>query len=180
MYILQVSYPAAVSLSRMASIVDIARADLGKVEKPGNSGFADPQLEKEMVEVGWQKGNSWCALISERWAKKAFPAKYAELSKLFSASAVQTFKNFEKAGYTIFKTPVLGAIVIWQKYSKGVASWQGHAGVVSEVISDTEFKSIEGNGSVKGSREGTTVVEQRRRVVKLDTGLNVLGFIVIK
>lgn len=164
----------------MSVIVEIAKKDLGKVEKANNSGFADAQLEKEMIEVGWQSGFAWCALISERWAKKAFPAKSAELNKLFSASAVTTFANFKKAGYKISSTPVLGSVVIWQKYVKGQPSWQGHAGIVSEVISATEFKSIEGNGSVKGSREGTTVVEQRRKVVKLDTGLNVLGFIIIE
>jgi hypothetical protein len=161
----------------VVSVVDIAKKDLGKVEKPNNSGFVDPVLEKEMAEVGWQNGFAWCALIAERWAKKALPAKHAELNKLFSASAVTTFENFRKAGYKISPTPVLGALVIWQKYKNNQPSWQGHAGIVSEVISDTEFKSIEGNGSVKGSREGTTVVEQRRKVLKLDTGLNVMGFI---
>jgi hypothetical protein len=163
----------------VASIIDIAKKDLGKVEKPNNSGFADPVLEKEMIEVGWQTGFAWCALISERWAKKAFPERFAELNKLFSASAVTTFANFKKAGYKISDTPVLGALVIWQKYVNSQPSWQGHAGIVSEVINDKEFKSIEGNGSVKGSRDGTTVVEQRRKLVKLDTGLNVMGFIIL-
>lgn len=163
----------------MSVLVEIAKKDLGKVEKPNNGGFADDQLEKEMIQVGWQKGFAWCALISERWAKKAFPAQAPQFDKLFSASAVETFKNFQKAGYKISATPVLGAVVIWQKHDKGQPSWQGHAGIVSEVISDSEFKSIEGNGSVKGSREGTTVVEQRRKVVKLETGLNVLGFIIL-
>lgn len=163
----------------MLNIVDIAKSDLGKVEKPNNSGFADPQLEKEMIAVGWQTGNAWCALISERWAKKAFPAKSAEFDKLFSASAVTTMANFKKAGYKISSTPVLGSVVIWQKYEKGQPSWQGHAGIVSEVINDKEFKSIEGNGSVKGSREGTTVVEQHRKILRLDTGLNVMGFIIL-
>lgn len=163
----------------MAGVVEIAKNDLGKVEKPQNSGFFDSALEEEMKGVGWQKGYAWCALISERWAKKAFPDKAEEFDKLFDASAVKTFRNFAKAGYKISATPVLGSLVIWQKYKDGQASWQGHAGIVSEVISDKEFKSIEGNGSTKGSREGTTVVEQRRRIVKLDTGLNVLGFIIL-
>lgn len=160
-------------------IVEVAKQDLGKVEKPNNGGFIDPVLEKEMIEVGWQKGFAWCALISERWAKKAFPEKFADLNRLFSASAVETFVNFKKAGYTISQTPVLGALVIWRKYNDGQPSWQGHAGIVSEVISPTQFKSIEGNGSVKGSREGTTVVEQTRKLAKLDTGLNVMGFILL-
>lgn len=163
----------------MQKILEIAKKDLGKVEKPGNGGFKDPQLEKDMIAVGFQKGFAWCALISEKWAKQAYPSKAAEFDRLFSASAVTTFRNFQKAGYQISKTPVAGALVIWQRHKNGVKSWQGHAGIVSEVISDSEFKSIEGNGSVKGSRDGTTVVEVRRRIVKLDTGLNVLGFIIL-
>jgi hypothetical protein len=163
----------------MAGVVEIAKKDLGEVEKAANSGFRNPILEAEMRAVGWVKGYAWCTLIAERWAKKAFPEKAKEFDKLFDPSAVKTYRNFLKAGYKISPTPVVGALVIWQKYNKGQASWQGHAGIVSEVISDSEFKSIEGNGSVKGSREGTTVVEQRRKVLKLDTGLNVLGFIIL-
>lgn len=163
----------------MSSLIDIARLDLGKVEKPNNGGFVDPQLEKEMISVGFQKGNAWCALISERWAKKAFPAKAAEFDKLFSASAVTTFGNFKKAGYTISQKPVAGSVVIWQKYVNGQSSWTGHAGVVSQVISDTEFKSIEGNTNSSGGREGNIVAEKTRRIAKLETGLNVLGFIIL-
>lgn len=163
----------------MSEIVGIAKKDIGKLEKPNNSGFQDAQLEKELKDVGWENGFAWCCLICERWSKKAYPAKFAEFDKLFSSSAVTTFANFKKAGYVISSKPVVGSLVVWQKYVNGKPSWQGHIGVVSEVMSDTEFKSVEGNTNAAGSREGNTVAEKTRRLIKLETGLNILGFIIL-
>jgi hypothetical protein len=160
-------------------IVDIARTYVGKKEIPQNAGFVDQTLENEMLKCGWQKGFAWCAIIAKLWAKKAYPDN-KDLDRLFSASAVQTFNNFKRAGYEISEKPVLGSIVIWQRYKDGQRTWQGHAGVVSQVISDKEFKSIEGNSSPIGSREGDRVVENPRVISKKETGLNVLGFIILK
>lgn len=163
----------------MHKLVEIAKKDLGKKEKPGNSGWYDKALEQAMKEDGWGHGMAWCAFIVEKWAEDAYPDKEQKLDKLFSGSAVQTFRNFKKAGYKISQTPVVGSIVIWQKYINGNPHWSGHAGIVSEVISDKEFRSIEGNTNSAGSREGNVVAEKTRKIIKLDTGLNVLGFIVL-
>lgn len=163
----------------MNRLVEIAKKDLGKKEKPGNGGWYDEYLQKEMEKDGWSKGMAWCAFIVEKWVEEAYPWKEEALDKLFSGSAVLTFRNFKKAGYKISKTPVLGSIVVWQKYKQGVPHWSGHAGIVSEVISDKEFKSIEGNTNSKGSREGNIVAEKHRKIMKFETGLNVLGFIVL-
>jgi hypothetical protein len=57
--------------------------------------------------------------------------------------------------------------------------WEGHAGIVSEVLSDSEFKSIEGNTSTQGSRNGDRVAENPRNTKVKPNGLNVLGFIKI-
>lgn len=164
---------------RALRLIEAARRDLGKEEKPGNQGWYDDSLQKEMEEDGWGPGMAWCAFIVEKWAEEAFPEIESKLDKLFSGSAVQTFRNFKKAGYQISDTPVAGSIVIWQKYNNGVPHWSGHAGICTEAISDTEFKSIEGNTNASGGREGVVVAEKRRKIVKLKTGLNVLGFIVI-
>lgn len=163
----------------MNALVEAARKDLGKKEKPGNSGWYDKLLEKHMKEDGWSHGMAWCAFIVEKWAEEAYPDQEQKLDKLFSGSAVQTFRNFKKAGYTTSKTPVVGAIVIWQKHVKGAPHWSGHAGIVSEVINDKEFKSIEGNTNSAGSREGNVVAEKHRKIMKFETGLNVLGFIIL-
>ena len=162
------------------NIIEIARPYIGKKEKRGNSGFEDPQMEKDMREVGWQLGYAWCAGFIEMLAWKAYPEHKDKIKGLFVPSAVSTYRNLMGAGYKRTMFPELGAFVFWQKMEDGNPLWTGHCGVVSEVINSTEFKSIEGNTSDSGSRNGDGVYENHRKV-KLDIkdGLKVIGFIKI-
>ena len=160
------------------NIIDVARKDIGKKEKPNNSGFHDRQLELDMLAVGWQPGWAWCACILEKWAWEAYPERKDKIKGLFVASAVNTFRNLVNAGFEKYDVPVEGSLVFWQKYEDGKAQWTGHTGVVSEVISETTFKSIEGNTSNSGSRNGDGVYELTRTVKKeVHDGLKVIGFI---
>lgn len=161
------------------NIADIARKDIGKKEKPGNTGFQDKELEARMKSVGWQVGWAWCAGIQEAWAWEAFPEKKEAIKGLFVPSAVNTFRNLTRAGYVSSMIPTVGAFVYWQRIQDGNALWQGHAGVVSKVVSDTEFYSIEGNTNSAGSREGDSVQEKHRFVKKVDDGLQVIGFVIL-
>ena len=162
------------------NIIDIARADIGKKEKPGNTGFLDTQLEKDLRAVGWEPGWAWCASIQEKWAWAAFPNLKDKIRGLFVPSAVNTFRNLVKAGYNHSLTPTPGAFVYWQRMKAGTELWQGHAGIVSKVVSDTEFYSIEGNTNAAGSREGDSV-QEKHRFVKADVedGLKVIGFVTL-
>lgn len=160
------------------SLVDIAKKDIGKKEKPGNTGFEDPELERAMRKVGWIPGWSWCSNIQEKWIWEAFPDLKAEVNGYFVPSATATFRNLKNAGYPVSMEPIEGALVYWQRMKDGVAQWQGHAGVVSRVVSPLEFYSIEGNTNEKGSREGTTVLEKYRTVQNdIQNGLKVMGFV---
>lgn len=159
-------------------LVEAARKDLGKKEKPGNTGFEDAKLEAAMRVVGWQPGWAWCACIQEKWVWEAYPELQQKVKGLFVPSAVNTFRNLIRAGYKSTMIPEVGALVYWQKMDDGKALWQGHAGVVSEVINATTFKSIEGNTSNKGSRNGDGVYELTRTVrADVQDGLKVIGFI---
>lgn len=159
---------------------EIARTYIGKLEKPNNSGFQDADFEKEMKDLGeWQKGFSWCACFSQLCFRKAFPDRSAELKNLFDPSTRTTLENFKKAKYVISLTPLKNSLVIWGDYEGGKLTWRGHAGVVSEVIDKNTFKSIEGNTSGGGSRNGDRVWEHIRTKSIKATGLNVLGFVVI-
>lgn len=162
------------------TLIEAARKDIGKKEKSGNSGFEDKQLEKAMRAVGWQPGWAWCASIQEKWIRDAYPQRADELNGFFVPSAVATFRNLKNAGFNVSMMPTEGALVFWQRMKDGVAQWQGHAGVVSQVISDTEFLSIEGNTNSKGSREGDSV-QEKQRIVRDDVqdGLKVIGFVTI-
>lgn len=163
------------------TLIEAARADIGKKEKPGNTGFFDAQLEKDMRAVGWSPGWAWCACIQEKWVWSAYPELKEQVKGLFVPSAVNTFRNLIRAGYKSTMVPEVGALVFWQRMDDGKALWQGHAGIVSEVINETTFKSIEGNTNGAGSREGDGVYEKTRTVKQdVQNGLKVIGFIKLK
>lgn len=163
---------------------EIARIYIGKLEKPNNSGFQDPEFEKDMVSLGeWQKGYSWCACFAQMCFIKVYQfssdSRYRYLQKLFDPSTRKTLDNFKKALFVISPNPVKDSLVIWGDYEGGKLTWQGHAGVVSEVIDKNTFKSIEGNTSGGGSRNGDRVWEHTRTTSVRPNGLNVLGFVII-
>jgi hypothetical protein len=162
----------------MNKAVEVALKYVGEKELPGN--VFDPQSDfgKKLHAVGQRDGMAWCALFSELVFKEAYPEKFKEFDRLFSASAVQTFKNFENAAYPINNLPREGNLVIWQQMKDGVPQWQGHAGIVVELKSTWEFKSVEGNTNEAGGREGVTVAVKERKVLKdVWNGLKVLGFV---
>ena len=162
----------------MASPSEVARKYIGQTEKPQNSGFSDSIFEDRMEQVGFQKGFAWCALFTELVFKEAIPERFDELDKLFSASTVLTFRNFRDAAYMVSQVPRIDHLVIWQTMKEGKAMATGHAGIVSEVTSTWEFKSIEGNTSDAKSREGYIVAEHSRKVfASVANGLKILGFI---
>lgn len=159
---------------------EVASKYIGQTEKPANAGFNDAEFEAKMKAVGFQPSFAWCALFAELVFKETYPAKAKELDKLFSASAVQTFKNFEKASYLIGHAPREGFLVIWQQMKGGVPQWQGHAGIVGKVTDNWIFESIEGNTNDGGGREGYIVAKRtRKHIADVKDGLKVLGFVQI-
>lgn len=157
---------------------EIALKYIGQTEKPGNSGFNDAEFEEKMKAVGFQKSHAWCSYFAELVFKEAYPDN-KELDKLFSASAVQTFKNFSNSAYVIGELPSENWLVIWQMQKDGKPQWQGHVGIVAKVIDHETFESIEGNTNDGGGREGYIVAKKLRKVKKVQNGLQVLGFVKI-
>jgi hypothetical protein len=152
--------------------IEIAQKYLGHKEKPGNDFDENTPLGKILKEAGHKDGEAWCQYFIE--------AVFVEtLRALFSASTVQTFHNFKKSGYEISDTPEVGTMVIWQRYKNGLPTWQGHAGLVTKVNPDGSFGTIEGNTDSASSREGDSVQEKVRKNVRVENGLNILGFITI-
>ena len=146
----------------------------------GNFGFVDKAFEDEMLEEGWHPGWAWCSIFAKVVAVNCHPEDEKILRSLFSPSAVQTFNNFKKAGYSIHSLPVVDSIVIWQSYKDGKPLETGHAGIVVHTNEkDPEaFESVEGNTSTKDIREGYIVDRHPHRVnQQVTNGLKVLGFI---
>jgi hypothetical protein len=165
----------------MNKVVEVAMKYVGEKELSNNKFTDATELGKKLHGAGQKDGDPWCALFCEVVFKEAYPERFAELDKMFSASAVQTYKNFLKGGgYLENRMPKEGNLVIWQMMKEGVAQWQGHAGIVKDVKSSWEFTSIEGNTNDLGGREGVTVAIKDRKVLKdVWNGLKVLGFIQI-
>lgn len=153
---------------------------VGQTEIKGNLGFNDRQFEEMMKAVGWKRGEAWCAYFAEliwKLANVQEPAVNEELSKLFSGSTVQTWKNFLNSQWLNAEEPVKGAVAIWQKYKNGEAQWSGHAGIVVE-MEGNKFFSVEGNTNDHGGREGYIVALKGRTYNRnTDNGLRLLGFI---
>jgi len=168
----------------MNRAVEVALKYVGQKELSGNVFSDESDFGKKLHAVGQKDGDAWCSLFCELVFKEAYPEKFKDLDKLFSASAVQTYKNFTHKingkGYSENQLPEVGNLVIWQLQKEGVAQWQGHAGIVHSLKSSWEFTSIEGNTNDAGGREGVTVSIKERKVLKdVWNGLKVLGFIKI-
>lgn len=165
-------------------IIDIAKTYIGQFEVSGNKGFKDPIFQSKMIEDGFTPGDSWCALFQELLFKEAYLEHYNTFDKLFHKSCTQTLRNFKAAGYGISMYPRLGSLMIMRKYIDNEAQWQGHAGLVSKVINEREWLSIEGNTSsgaknAEGIREGDSVQENHHVEASPKTGLRVAGFVLI-
>ncbi len=161
-------------------IVEGASHWLGQEEILGNEGFKDADFEQRMIDVGWKRKQAWCAYFCEVVWKLAFiqvEEVVQELDKLFSASAVQTWRNFQKSPFVVNQIPKPGALAIWQKYKQGTPHWSGHMAItVTENMQ--RLITIDGNTNDAGGREGY-IVAKRSRFLNFDNdqGLRLLGFV---
>lgn len=157
---------------------DEARHYLGQKEILGNKGFRDPVFEAEMREEGWQTGYAWCMVLARVVFVNAYPGKSADLRKLFVPGVLNTFRNLKNAGYPIGNMPQIDSLAVWAQVKDGKETGFGHAGVVTELTPDG-FKSIEGNTSGEGVREGWIVRENPHTLAeKLRTkGLRLKAFV---
>jgi hypothetical protein len=161
-------------------IINLARTYIGEQEISGNQGFKSARLQNELSKDGWRKGEAWCCYLQEMLWEEAYPEHETTFDKLFSANCVQTLENFRKAGYEISTIPKLGSLGIMRQYVDNKPTSKGHALLVTELRSHTEWKSVEGNTTGAGVREGELVWEQIRSLMYKPTGLRMEGFVLIR
>ena len=165
------------------AILNIAKSYEGQEEIRGNKGFKESWFQNLMIRMGWKKHQAWCAYAAEAVWKEAYGIFFnnymiEELDELFSASAVQTWKNFKKSPrWKTSKIPVNGSLVVWQKYKNGRPHWSGHIGIL-DTASNSKMKTWDGNTNYGKSREGYvfTSVEREINFYKKN-GLRLLGFV---
>lgn len=154
-----------------------ARRYLGKTEILGNKGFTDPEFEAEMREEGWQTGYAWCMILCRVVYVNCYPEKAKELRKLIVPGVLNTFRNLRDAAYPIGNVPQIDSLVIWAQMRDGKQTGFGHAGICTQILNNG-FKSIEGNTSSPGVREGWIVAENAHGLnFSAMKGLRLLGFV---
>jgi hypothetical protein len=167
-------------MSLSQKIVDVANSYVGQQEISGNKGFKNASFQKKMQDCGWKLGDAWCSYFTELVWKEAFGKShslYNTLDRLFSPSAVSTYANFKgyPTGFKVGNTAKIGSLAVWRLGN----GWQGHIGIVSEVIDKTTFRTIEGNTNSAGGREGIEVAKKIRLLNSpfKTKGLNLIGFV---
>lgn len=173
-------------------ISDIAISLIGIQEIPGNMGFKNIDrfekilgmpIQEAFEMVGWKQTHAWCSYFTEliwKLAYAEFDSTYVDkLDKLFSASAVITWRNFKNhSDFKCANFPEPGSVVIWQNFKESKRVWKGHAGIVID-RKGYKVETVEGNTNYAGSREGDMVAKKIRRISYLPVkrGLVMLGFI---
>jgi hypothetical protein len=154
---------------------------VGQKELPGNKFSSETVIGKILHAAGQQDGQAYCAYTAEAMCKECYPEKFEVLDKLFDASAVKTFKNFQNAAYPVGHMPQVDCLVVWQKYVNGVADWRGHCGIVTSV-NGQRFESFEGNTGSGDPREGDGFYIKAHNAelgYSVNNGLRLLGFVQI-
>lgn len=167
-------------MTRVETILGIARKYMGMAERTPNLGFKDEAFEKKMRQVGFYTGAPWCAFLVKLIYGEAYydnKMLHQVVAACCSGNAQDTFRNFKKDGtFQTGQEPRPGAIVIWQLGS----GKSGHAGVVEKVEkAKNTMYCFEGNTNGFGSREGDRSALKPRTIDRpfQAAGLNIVGYI---
>lgn len=147
------------------------------VRRSKNAGFVDASFQAMMKAVGWKGGEAWCMYFCKLVYMQFFSFDRDFIAKNFTGSSRATpdnIKNLNKKGDTRYvfletNTPQIADVFCLRNPD---GSYTGHAGLVAEVISPTQVKTIEGNTTVRGVREGDGVAELTRT---LEVGKRSMG-----
>lgn len=158
-------------------VIEIAATQVGVRERPLGSNDG-PEVRRYLASVGLdsKKGSfAWCVAF----IYFCFQQAADELSRsnpMVKTAGVLDHWNRAKANGAIrilakdaIADPSLiqpGQIFVIAIGSKGL----GHSGLVTEVLPDGRFKTIEGNSNDGGSREGIGVFERERKPTEINRG----------
>jgi hypothetical protein len=162
-------------------LIEAARQFKGMKENPGNNFDPKSPLGIMLAKAGHKAGEAWCVYFVEGCAYIAFPNREAEIAKLFSANAVQCYRNLVSAGFPVTSYPVPGAIGFMQRYKGGLPQSTGHAFLVDIVNPTGSCLTLEGNSNEHGAREtdeGHVAANNRKPGFEPD-GLNIIGFVTL-
>jgi hypothetical protein len=141
--------------------------------KYANKGFVDSSFEAMMRKVGWKGGEEWCAYFVKLMYMQMYSFDRAWLSKNLSGgsnrnlSKVKSAYNMgDKRYIPIYTdTPEVADVFVLEKGNTS----RGHTGIITEVLGynddgSVKVKTIEGNTSLAGIRDGQGVFQLTRNL----------------
>ncbi len=158
-------------INMLSELVNIARQYVGIHEVGPNAG---PEVEKFQLAVdGKAQGESWCMAFVQ-FCIMELERRVARRSNIFHSEHCLTVWN--KSPLELRRTkPEPGYIVIWRHGN----TTSGHTGIVTNVIDNIRFETIEGNTSDSNlvDRNGDGVYEKVRHLTHTGS-MQVVGFLV--
>lgn len=158
-------------------VIEVATSQIGVREKPPNSNRG-PEVDRYLRTVGLNPGDgnfAWCVAFVYFCFDQAATQLNVQNPMIKTAGVLDHWNRAGRQGIprvlaaNAQANPALikpGHIFALAVGSKG----QGHAGLVSEVLSDGRFKTIEGNSNDGGSREGVGVFARTRKPFEINRG----------
>lgn len=149
------------SSSIMSSILTLFRKQLRVRELTGHND--GKEVEEYLESVGLGRGYSWCMAFMY-WGFDTVCEMTRKKNPLIKTGGVLAQWNKQDSKFKVFKNPQPGDIFIMD-FGKGA----GHTGIVTELVGNDRFHSIEGNTSADPKiptedREGNGVFERSRKI----------------
>lgn len=166
-------------------LASYAKTFEGVREVGGNNKGEFVRMFQKAVD-GTASGEAWCSAMAsyciKTWGNVMKSAidipgfKYS--SALVLSESVCNFWFNNPASFRIEK-PEVGSLILWRRWVDGKASWQGHIGIVVNLVSDDVVQTIEGNTSSDNSneRDGDGVFLKNRHIKRNYGSLRPLGFL---
>lgn len=164
-------------------LVEFARIFIGIKEVGGNNRGEFVSMFQKAVD-GKAQGEAWCAAAVSYWIKTStrilsdsLGADIAISSPLQLSESVCNFYFNNSEKYRLSK-PQVGSLILWRRWANGKSTWQGHIGIVADIVNDDVVRTIEGNTSSDGpnQREGDGVFLKSRSITRHYGSLRPLGF----
>lgn len=143
-------------------IVDISTSWLHVVEIGKNEKFNDEEYQKKLKAVGWKPGLPWCMFDAKMVWLEAYKdtSVYEEIDDVLKGGVVVSYRNAKASPIIkVQQKPVVGGIVCWS-----TGNGRGHAGIITHIVDDFTVKTIEGNTSRAGVRDGDKRMAKHRKL----------------
>lgn len=153
------------TLTPVELLLRVARATVGASEVPANTN-AGPYVERVLQRTGNRRGDPWCAA----WVTDIGVIALGDAWPVRRTASVQQMANWAREQQCRYIGATAPAVVgdLFCLYFPSLQRF-AHVGIVSSVAEDgMTIRTIEGNTSGAGSREGWLVAERSRVLTSAD------------